>query len=126
MLLHLLLESMLPIMVIFLLLFISKNRLYNQGFLGCHFVTILEYANYFSNLISILVYISFKPDQDLSFILIIITANVLRIFIVSIRYGYTVRERIKLLSAKRLSNFEIQKEFILRGWLHFDPIIIEN
>ena len=126
MLLHLLLESMLPIMVILLRLCVNKNRLYNQGFMGCHFVTVLEYANYFANLSSILVFFIFKPNQSISFILILISANLLRMFIVSIRYGYTVRERIKLLSAKRLSNFEIQKEFILRGWLHFDPVIIEN
>ncbi len=45
-----------------------------------------------------------KPVHfDLSVFYIVATANFFRIFVVSVRYGYTTDERVHLLKSKKLS-----------------------
>lgn len=89
--LHVLLELFLPVSGPLLHLCVPKMQLRNMGFSGCFYVTLFEFIVFFGVVAIIVNHWFLMPgaDSDWSIVCVVCVAFILRIFVVSVRYGFT-------------------------------------
>jgi hypothetical protein len=123
-----------PVINIFLIPFLGIRQLINMKFIGYDGPSIIHIFQWMATGINIIIYFYFtitnkneKPYfQSLSEFEIIICVIVLfiRILIISIRYGFTHENIMKLRYKKLLKNLE-GREYILSGWRDVDASTLD-
>ena len=114
-----------PFLLIVLIPAMGCGAVRNMSFTGTNAGSLIQNGMWFFYVIVIIIYIFF-PDEEVSttFVIILTLSSFFRVFIVSIRYGYTSPIRIKIMTNSAISGELVTSEFIIAGWIFLTPTII--
>jgi len=106
-----------PLLIPFLWLFRGKHIIFNLSFLNLDIFFFSQILTFFSTFSIVFIYYYYQPSY-LYFIEVymIISAGILRICIISIKYATMDPEKIKEIYIKTLDSKEKFKEFTLGDW----------
>ena len=113
-----------PFLNLFLIPIVGLKRVRNMVFIGNTPGFYLQTLSWLFYVISMIIYIFF-PDEEVSITLIVILTLLMlsRVFIVSMRYGYTSPIRMRLMN-NPLSKELLQNEYVVPGFTKITPGVV--